>query len=301
MDRTLLIMAAGLGSRYGGNKQMDGVGPSGETVLEYSVYDAIKAGFNKVVFVIRPDFADAFKSQVTSKFEDRIKVEYAYQTLDNLPIGYKVPTERIKPLGTGHAVWTARDLINEPFIVINADDFYGRSSFEKVFKFYENCDENNSGNFCMVAYKLKNTLSDFGTVNRGECYVDENGFLSKVVERLEIKKTDENTASFHNNESGTMSLDTHVSMNFWGFSPDFFQYIDNGLHEFLSRNENELKAEYFLPSVVQSAIESSVAEVKVLETDNRWYGMTYPEDRQIVVNAIRQMVQDGVYPENLWN
>ncbi len=298
MDRTLVVMAAGFGSRYGGIKQMDGVGPSGETLLEYAVYDAIASGFNKVVFIVRPDIDADFKERVSSKFEDKIEVVHAHQTLQNIPKGFEINPERTKPLGTGHAVWCARKVVSEPFVVINADDFYGRSSFKKVFEYYENPENSKRGSYCMVAYKLKNTLSDHGYVNRGECFVGEDVLLSHVEERIGIQKHDDNFAIYP--EDQKISLEAPVSMNFWGFTSDFFEIVENQLIDFLNKNARELTAELYVPAIVSSSIQDNLCSVKVLETDSKWYGMTYPDDRPVVVNAIKEMVEKGIYPENLW-
>lgn len=299
MQPTLLILAAGMGSRYGGLKQLDPMGPNGETVLDYSVYDAIRAGFGKVVFVIRRDFEAQFKSAVGQRFEERIEVEYAYQSLDDLPDGFSLPAGREKPWGTTHAVRAARKQIDTPFAVINADDFYGRDAFTKLAKhFQENKDEPELRT-CMVGYPLRNTLSAHGTVNRGFCQV-EDGHLQGVEEHTEIAITE--GAAVGTNLTGervTLSADAIVSMNFWGFTPAIFASIEAYFTEFLKAQIETPKSECYIPSLVDTLIRTSQTECAVLKTDGTWYGVTYPEDKPEVQAGLRQMQENGDYPASI--
>lgn len=294
MKPTLLVLAAGMGSRYGALKQMDGVGPNNESILDYSVFDAVRGGFGKVVFVIREDFAQAFK-QVNNADRYKIPVEYVYQSLDKLPHGFNVPQGREKPWGTAHAVLMAKDVIKEPFAVINADDFYGRQAYEVMAQYLQRC-ENNNGEYSMVAYKLGNTLSDFGTVSRGVCTKDSENYLLSVVERTNIAKTTNGAEYVEDNKSQLLDLDTLVSMNFWGFTPDFFTYIEEGFKEFLKTDAlTNIKAEYYIPLVVNTLINSKKARVKVLSSDAEWFGVTYKEDKPDVVRKIKKLTDEGIY------
>ncbi len=294
MKPTLLVLAAGMGSRYGALKQMDGVGPNNESILDYSVFDAVRGGFGKVVFVIREDFAQAFK-QVNNADRYKISVEYVYQSLDKLPHGFNVPQGREKPWGTAHAVLMAKDVIKEPFAVINADDFYGRQAYEVMAQYLQKC-ENNNGEYSMVAYKLGNTLSDFGTVSRGVCTKDSENYLLSVVERTNIAKTTNGAEYVEDNKSQLLDLDTLVSMNFWGFTPDFFTYIEEGFKEFLKTDAlTNIKAEYYIPLVVNTLINSKKARVKVLSSDAEWFGVTYKEDKPDVVRKIKKLTDEGIY------
>ncbi len=299
MKPTLLVLAAGMGSRYGALKQMDGVGPNNEAILDYSIFDAKRAGFGKVVFVIRKDFAEAFeKVNNTERFG--IPVEYVYQGLECLPEGYSVPEGRVKPWGTCHAVLMAADVIKEPFAVINADDFYGKEAYEVMAKYLTEC-EGKDGAYSMVAYKLRNTLSEFGTVSRGVCTQDENHYLQTIVERTSIAKTEEGAA--YNDEEGThpLDLETLVSMNFFGFTPDFFRHSMEGFKEFLNTQaKTNIKAEFFIPLMVNKLINSGDAKLKVLSSDAVWFGVTYKEDKPDVVAKIQNLVDKGVYPNELW-
>ena len=294
MKPTLLVLAAGMGSRYGALKQMDGVGPNNESILDYSVFDAVRGGFGKVVFVIREDFAQAFK-QVNNADRYKIPVEYVYQSLDKLPHGFNVPQGREKPWGTAHTVLMAKDVIKEPFAVINADDFYGRQAYEVMAQYLQRC-ENNNGEYSMVAYKLGNTLSDFGTVSRGVCTKDSENYLLSVVERTNIAKTTNGAEYVEDNKSQLLDLDTLVSMNFWGFTPDFFTYIEEGFKEFLKTDAlTNIKAEYYIPLVVNTLINSKKARVKVLSSDAEWFGVTYKEDKPDVVRKIKKLTDEGIY------
>lgn len=299
MKPTLLVLAAGMGSRYGALKQMDGVGPNNEAILDYSIYDAKRAGFGKVVFVIREDFADAFK-KINNSERFGLPVEYVYQGLDCLPEGYSVPEGRVKPWGTGHAVLMAADVIKEPFAAINADDFYGKEAYEVVAKYLESC-YGKTGEYSMVAYKLKNTLSDFGTVSRGVCTQDENHYLQTIVERTSIGKTEKGAA--YNDEDGSHELDleTLVSMNFFGFTPDFLTHLKQGFKDFLDgQAKSNIKAEFYIPLMVNKLINSGKARLKVLSSEAVWFGVTYKEDKPAVVKNIQALIDKGIYPEKLW-
>ena len=295
MKPTLVIMAAGIGSRYGGLKQIDPVGPSGEIVLDYSVYDAIQAGFGKVVFIIRPDIEEAFKEVIGRKLDGRIEVEYVFQTLDKLPDGFSVPAGRTKPWGTGQAVLMAAPVVHEPFAVINADDFYGRESFRIVAEQLKTVDVN-STDFCMAGFYIKNTLSEHGGVARGWCDV-KNGKLSHIVERFNIERKPDGVIRF---DGGTMNDNDMVSMNTWGFTPQLFEKLESGFKDFLARKGSEPKSEFYLLEVVDSMIQRSEAEVAVLPTNEKWMGVTYADDKPQVVAGIRALIDAGIYPENLW-
>ena len=303
MKPTLLVLAAGMGSRYGSLKQMDGLGPSGEAIIDYSIYDAICAGFGKVVFVIRHSFADAFRKIYSrERFGGQIEVEFVYQELDCLPEGYSVPEGREKPWGTNHAVMMARDVIHEPFAVINSDDFYGRAGFQAVAAFLRSV-EGRKGQYALVGYYLKNTLSEFGGVSRGICRTDAEAFLAEVTERTSIGRKADGKVYF--TEQGVdcpVSEDSVVSMNFWGFTPDYFAWSDELFKVFLASDAvtTNLKAEFFIPYVADMLIKRGDASFKVLECDAKWFGVTYKEDRPFVVSRIGELVEKGVYPRNLW-
>ena len=291
-DITLLVMAAGMGSRYGGLKQLDPVGPNGETIIDYSVYDAIRSGFNKVVFIIRREFEKEFKSQITNKYEGSIKVEFAFQELNALPNNFNCPEGRIKPWGTGQAILTAAGLINEPFVAINGDDFYGRDSYGVIADYYKS----EGDSFSMVAFQLGNTLSDFGGVSRGLCAV-ENGLLSTVVETHNIKKGAEGVTS---DEDISLDGTEPVSMNVWGFTPDLFDHLRSMFHDFLERDGKEMKSEFLIPSVVNNLIYANTKHVKVLRTDSSWFGVTYKEDKPYVVKQIQALIDNEEYPNKLF-
>lgn len=297
MKPTLLIMAAGMGSRYGGLKQLDPVGPNNETLLEYSIYDAIQAGFGKVVFVIRRDFEDAFKEQVGSKFTDKIDVRYAFQSLEDLPEGFTVPAGRTKPWGTGQAVLAAKDRINEPFCVQNADDFYGAEAYRTIAEGFQSLEGSDS---CMVGYRLKNTLSPYGSVSRGVCEIT-GGYLDEVNERTEIITNAAGTVQYIEDGTATdMTGDEIVSMNFWGFAPDFFQTLEEKFIEFLQAKGGELKSEWYIPDIVTRMMENGETRIRILSSDAQWFGVTYPEDRPAVVEALQKMHDQGTYPSKLW-
>ena len=291
-DISLLVMAAGMGSRYGGLKQLDAVGPSGETIIDYSVYDAIQARFNKVVFIIRKDFEDEFKSQITDKYSGKIQVEFAFQDLHDLPDGFTCPEGRNKPWGTGHAILAAADLIHEPFVAINGDDFYGRDSFKVVSDYYLS----GADDFSMVAFQLDKTLSTFGGVTRGLCTVKE-GKLDTVIETGELQRTEQGVTSDRN-----IKLDGSepVSMNVWGFTPVLFKYLKTMFVEFLNDEGNELKSEYLIPSVVNDLIKSGREDVHVLRSASSWFGVTYKDDRPFVMGEIQKLIDRGTYPKQLF-
>ncbi|QKG81144.1 nucleotidyltransferase family protein [Tenuifilum thalassicum] len=301
MKPTLIVLAAGMGSRYGGLKQVDALGPNGETIIDYSVYDALKAGFGKVVFVIRKSIEKDFIKVFGNRFDPGIKMEIAFQELDMLPSGFKVPEGREKPWGTAHAVWVARNVVNEPFAVINADDFYGYDTFRVMA---EALSEPNlkGGSYFMVGYKLGNTLSEQGAVSRGVCSTDENGYLKDVVERTHIERI--NGVVKYKDENGNLvEVDENVpvSMNFWGFTPDFFEYTEKQMTDFFSNQIENAKAEFYIPTVVNKAIKEGYAKCKVLDTKAAWFGVTYPGDRPMVVNKFKELAEKGEYPSPLWS
>jgi len=285
-------MAAGMGSRYGGLKQLDAIGPSGETIIDYSVYDAIKAGFTKVVFIIRKDFEQEFKSKITDKYEGQIQVEFAFQDLNDLPDEFTCPEGREKPWGTGHAILSARNVINEPFIAINGDDFYGRESFKVVADYYRK----GANSFSMVAFKLDKTLSSFGGVTRGLCTVNDEK-LNTVIETADLEKTDYGVSS---NRDIELDGSEPVSMNVWGFTPILFKYLEEKFVEFLSENGTEMKSEYLIPSVVNELIQSGQETVHVLRSGATWFGVTYKEDKPYVEGEIEKLVNKGEYPGKLF-
>ena len=285
-------MAAGMGSRYGGLKQLDPVGPSGETIIDYSVYDAIRAGFNKVVFIIRKDFEEDFRSKITNKYKDKIRVEFAFQDLNDLPEGFLCPEGRVKPWGTGHAILTASQIIHEPFVAINGDDFYGRESFEIVADYYQ--DKN--ATYSMVAFQLDKTLSEFGGVTRGLCTV-KNDLLDTVIETGELKRSESGVSSDRD-----IQLDGSepVSMNVWGFTPDLFDYLRAMFVDFLHKEGDEMKSEYLIPTVINNLIRSGEKDIHVLRTGSKWFGVTYKEDKPFVTEQVQLLVDHGVYPKQLF-
>jgi NDP-sugar pyrophosphorylase family protein len=300
MDKpTLVVLAAGMGSRYGGLKQMDSFGPNGENIIDYSIYDAILAGFGKVVFVIREKFRDDFEAFFSGKFDHLIEVEYVSQELDMLPEGYTLPDTREKPWGTGHAVLVSKDVVSAPFAVINADDFYGREAYTQICKFFDRADMNED--YCVVGYYLKNTLSDYGTVNRGICYLDDHSNLQKVEELINIGRDENGVISCDvNGENRVLGEDTVVSMNIWGFLPSYFDHADEAFRKFLDERMDEPKSELYIPKVVDDLIIDKVLNVRVLETDSSWFGVTYQDDKPHVSQQINQLIEDGTYPKNLW-
>ncbi len=295
---TLLVMAAGMGSRYGGLKQLDPIGPNGEFILDYTAYDAMKAGFTKVVFVIKEENLEIFKETVGNRIGSKIETAYCFQSLDDLPEGYSVPEGRTKQWGTAHAVLAARNEIKGPFAAVNADDFYGRESFKLIAEYLNG----NEGGACMAGFVLKNTLTENGTVSRGECTVNENDDLTDITERTKIMRLENgNTAYLENDEWIDIPEDTIVSMNCWGLSEEFFGYAEKSFIEFLNEGGDEMKKEYYLPTAVKKYLSESGKNAKVLRTNAKWYGVTYKEDRATVVNHIRKSIDDGIYPEELWS
>lgn len=299
MKPTLFVLAAGMGSRYGGLKQIDGLGPNGETIMDYSVFDALRAGFGKVVFVIRKDFEDDFRRVVIAKYADRVPCEVCFQSIDSVPEGATYNSERTKPWGTNHAVLMAKDIIREPFAVINADDFYGRESFQ-VLADYLKTVEGTTGNYCMVGYRVANTLSENGSVSRGVCATNAEGYLTDVVERTKIEEVGDKIVYTEDGVDTVLDPMTPVSMNMWGFTPEYFDYVERAFVDFLQQHGQELKSEFYIPTLVNDMIRSGKATCKVLDTPSKWFGVTYSEDRPQVVMKINNLVKEGVYPEKLF-
>lgn len=300
---TLIIMAAGMGSRYGGLKQIDPIGPGGEIIIDYSVYDAVRAGFDKVIFVIKDEIEKDFKKIIGNKFDGVIDVDFAFQDINNLPEGFSVPEGRVKPWGTGHAVISCKGMIDGPFAVINADDYYGRETFELIFnELNREKTENGRHGFCMAGFRIENTLTENGTVARGVCQTNSEGYLTDIVERTKIAKREGKIMFTEDGEEWTeIPEGTTVSMNCWGFTPAMMDELENRFAACLERNkDNMLKCEYFLPFVVDELLKENKAEVRVLSTKEKWYGVTYKEDKPTVVNAIREKIEKGEYPQCLW-
>jgi len=288
-----------MGSRYGGLKQMDGLGPNGEAILDYSVYDALRAGFGKIVFVIRKDFEEDFRRVVLSKYEGKVQCEVCFQSVDKVPAGCTYNPERSKPWGTNHAVLMGKDLIHEPFGVINADDFYGKESFQ-VLADYLCSVEGTEGRYCMVGYRVCNTLSENGSVSRGVCATDENGYLTDVVERTKIEEKAGRIVFTEDEVDTPLEPNTPVSMNMWGFTPEYFQYTEEAFRQFLAKKGQELKSEFYIPTLVNDLIVAGKASCKVLDTPSKWFGVTYADDRPQVVMKINQLIKEGVYPAKLF-
>ncbi len=300
MSPTLVVLAAGMGSRYGGLKQIDPMGPMGETILDYSVYDAVRAGFGRVVFIIRPDFEDAFRSGVAARFADRVEVDFSFQTLDRLPPGFSVPEGREKPWGTTHAILCAREQIHGNFAVINADDFYGRDSYSVLSRHLQSVDPQ-STDFAMVGFTLRNTLSDHGSVARGVCAANAEGSLTSIDEMTKIER--EGTAARNTRDDGTVERltgDEPVSMNMWGFTPRLFDHLARVFGEFLAQSGTELKSECFIPLTVGQLVDERQANCRVLRTDSSWFGVTYREDKEVVQASIADLIARGDYPGSLW-
>lgn len=301
MKPTLLVLAAGMGSRYGGLKQLDGLGPNGETIMDFSIFDAARAGFGKVVFVIRHAFEQDFREKVISKYKDAIQVEVVFQELDSLPAGFTLHPERVKPWGTNHAILMGKDAVKEPFAVINADDFYGKESFQILADALKKM-EGKKDQYCMVAYRLGNTLSESGHVSRGVCNKNAQNHLTTVVEHYEVQRKGAEVV-FKNQESGnydTIDENLPVSMNMWGFTPDYFEHSVADFKEFLTKNADNIKAEYGIPTMVNRLIQEGTSTIDVLETPCKWFGVTYKEDRPSVVAKIQQLIDAGVYPNKLF-
>ena len=291
-DITLLVMAAGMGSRYGGLKQLDTVGPNGETIIDYSVYDAIQAGFTKVVFIIRKEFENEFREKVSDKYQGKIKVEYAFQDLNDLPEGFTCPEGRVKPWGTGHAILTADSFINEPFIVINGDDFYGRESFQVAADNYKNGNKN----FSMVAFRLDKTLSEFGGVSRGLCQLKGD----KLANALEVHNIQQSNGAITSDSDLNLDGSEPVSMNMWGYTPVLFDYLKEMFADFLKEEGSELKSEFLIPSVVNELIQSDHESVDILRSNAAWFGVTYKDDKPFVVGEIQKLIDNGTYPAQLF-
>jgi len=298
---TLLVLAAGMGSRYGSLKQIDPVGPSGETIIDYSIFDAIRAGFGKIVFIIRKSFEQDFKDVFIAKLQNHIPVEYVFQEIDRVPEGIEISPDRTKPWGTGHAVLMAKDIIREPFAVINGDDFYGAGAFKTMSDYLSNLSPEQQTQFSLVSYQVGNTMSEYGTVSRGVCQGNKDGFLISVTERTNIQYTRGGIA--YQEPDGTfvfLKPETLVSMNFWGFTPDYFTHIWPMFNEFIKANHDSLKAEFYIPSAIDRLISSSAASVKLLRSNERWFGITYKDDKPLVTEKLAQLVKAGVYPAKLW-
>ena len=293
-----------MGSRYGGLKQLDALGPNGETIMDYSIYDAIQAGFGKIVWVIRRDFEDQFRNQILKKYEGHVPCELCFQALDDLPAGFKVPEGRVKPWGTNHAVLMGKDIIKEPFCVINCDDFYNRDAFMAIGKFLADLPEGSKGKYAMVGFRVSNTLSDSGTVSRGICENDDKThLLTSVVERTKVERRDGKVQYLDDDDKWVTIHDTTpVSMNFWGFTPDYFAHSEEYFKTFLSdpKNQANLKSEFFIPLMVDHLIKTGQATCEVLDTTSKWFGVTYPEDRPAVVEKFAKLGEEGQYPEKMF-
>ena len=299
---TLLIMAAGMGSRFGGLKQIEPVGPNGEFILDYSVYDAIKAGFNKIVFIIKEENYDLFRKTIGKRIESKIKVEYAFQKIEDVPKDVNIPESRVKPWGTSHAILTAKNLINEPFAVINADDFYGPDPYKKIINFFN--ENKNDNEYAMVGYNVKNTMSENGSVKRGICNKTSDNYLSNLIESKIEKINDKIIATSLEDEANTFEVKEEdlVSMNFFGFKPSLSKYLEDEMVEFFNNHKDDLdKCEFLIPTSIYKRIEENKIKGKVLDTNEKWYGITYKDDKEDLVNAINKMIEEGKYPKDLWN
>lgn len=292
----LVVMAAGMGSRYGGLKQIDPVGPNGQIIMHYSIYDAWKAGFRRVVFIIKEELLDAFRERIGNAAEKLMQVDYVFQSPNKLPEGCTMPEGRTKPLGTGHAIYCVRGVVSEPFAVINADDFYGAQAFQCLYDYLKDAQDDDKYRYCMVGYRVENTLTENGTVSRGICEADENGYLADIVERTAISRDANGVIS--DPEAGEIAEGTLVSMNMWGFTPSFLDELETGLRAFMTDElpKNPAKGEYYLPFAVDHLIQNGQATAKVLQTSAQWYGVTYKEDKPVVVDALRRMTEAGLYP-----
>ncbi len=299
MKPTLLILAAGMASRYGSMKQIDGFGPNGETIIDYSIYDAIKAGFGKVVFIIKEEFVENFRNIFDPKLNGKIEVDYVFQNFDLKQFGIEEEIYREKPWGTAHAILSGRNAIKEPFCVINADDFYGFDAYEKMVTFLN--EEANDSNYSIIGYQIGKTLSDFGAVSRGVCKVNASGNLEEIVERTKIYQEDGTIVYEEDNKKYPLDFETPVSMNFWGFTPAVFKITEDLFREFALANKDKPKAEFFIPLIGENLVKSNTATFKVVPTSNQWFGVTYKEDKPFVQASIDQLIKDGAYPEKLWS
>ncbi len=301
MSLTLLVMAAGMGSRFGGLKQLSPINSYKETIIDYSVFDAKRAGFSKVVFVIRKEFEKEFKKQVTTKYNNQIDVDFVFQDTQNLPLDF-TSSKRTKPWGTGHAIWSARNVVTTNFAVINADDFYGRNSFIIMAKYLSSLKKEDLSKQCMVGYSIENTLSTNGSVSRGICEVDHNNNLTSITERTNIIKKEDHTIVYLENNTETVLKSNEIaSMNMFGLTPAIFSSFEEGFISFLRENIHELKSEFYLPFVLNNLVVKSKSSVKVLPTNSKWFGMTYKEDKEVVENNIKELTSSGEYPKQLWN
>ena len=298
---TLVVMAAGIGSRFGGGiKQLEAVGPNGEIIMDYSIHDALEAGFNKVVFIIRKDLEEEFRRVIGERIEKITEVEYAFQALEDLPAGFEKPADRTKPWGTGQAVLAAKAVLNEPFMVINADDYYGKSAFKEAYSYLTSIPSADKIQVCMVGFVLKNTLSENGGVTRGICRVDENGMLQEIIETHNIEKDGDKAVVREGDIETEYDADSPVSMNMWGLTPEFFAILKNGFEQFLNKTDMEdLKAEYLLPTIIGELLKEGTVSVKVLKSEDQWFGVTYKEDRETVVEAVKSLIDKGIYPDKL--
>lgn len=301
MKPSLIVLAAGMGSRYGKLKQMDGFGPNLETIIEYSLYDAINAGFGKVVFIIRESFAEEFKAYFSPKLENKIHVEYVFQETYMIPEGCQKYNQRQKPWGTAHAIWVARDKIHEPFGVINADDYYGVEAYKILADFLMKQMNVTTEHYAVVGYYLRNTLSEHGTVNRGVCHSDPQGFLLSVKECIKIKRDEDDVIRYpEDSDFKELKEDTLVSMNMWGFLPSYFEYCENLFRDFLNTEGDKPDSEFFIPKLIDYLIKNNLVKVEVLETESDWFGVTYQEDKPFVINKINELILNGIYPQKLW-
>lgn len=301
MNKTLLILAAGMGSRFGGLKQLEPVGPSGEFIIDYSIYDAIRCGFNKIVFIIKKENYEIFRETIGKRIEDKIDVKYVFQELSNLPSGYSVPDNRIKPWGTAHAILCAKDVINEPFAIINADDFYGKDAYRVISEFMDKKHDGSKEEFGLVGYKVINTLTLNGTVKRGVCVLHDNHLVSLDESVIEKRDNDIYATSLVTNNEYKITNDTLVSMNMMSFTPNIFKYIEDDFKKFLDENKDNLDScEYLIPSVLSKGIKEGYCNVSVIKTNSKWVGVTYKEDKKDVVEYIKNIVEEGEYNSNLW-
>ncbi len=297
---SLVVLAAGMGSRYGGLKQMDSFGPNGETIIDYSLYDAHRAGFDHVVFIIREYFSEAFKEAFEPKMKGRMETDYVYQELTNIPHSFAIPAERDRPWGTGHAIWVAHDVIDGPFAVINADDYYGPESYVTLYNFLK--EKRDREEYSVVGYKLDNTLSEHGAVNRGVCQVDDAGYLQHITECKQIIRDEKGVISYPDEDGQVQLLNGSdpVSMNMWGFYPSYFNYFENKFDDFLKSSGSELKSEYYIPTLIDQLIISDERQTRVLHCDAEWFGVTYREDKEFVTARLNELLREGVYPYELW-